>query len=357
MTTVDPSRFDPPSFKCSLGSYRLYAYLENADGSKTELSPETLDKITNLATGLLKAHEFKLNTTIEQCRIDRAGLSITDGALYSHNFAIHPLDSALAISLCEKIDFQNVSALKAQDVWSAIEQLGIDSICRPTSSTSAALLEPMEIETPQSASPVATTPPLQAAPPKIEEGKAPIAAAPPQPKRLRLNHDRIPFVSYIDQLDSSEWEKLSIPERRDAARHAHHFPGFPGKAEEYARALCRSKVSELEYLLKTLTDQAATLPTTNGLDRSLNEEGEAILNLYYLNADIQNILVARQRLKKLIPILPEEKKQLYYRYILSLAKAASILIESDEDFSKTYWNHIQLTPHSMQALSRLLHSS
>ncbi len=136
--------------------YKIFAFIQQPDGSRTYLStqsftPENLDKIRELAGGVLKAHDCRRlslkEAPYEIKKIDAYGLTKTDGAVISHDFDLAPIAppsfiDKVSSSLAKAGKPVQSSAIKTRDIWNALEgvvhqEMGSKKdITRPTSQAS-----------------------------------------------------------------------------------------------------------------------------------------------------------------------------------------------------------------------------
>jgi hypothetical protein len=115
------------------GKYKVYAYIEGADGTRIDLpasfDPQAFQTIFSLTQGLLNAHDSKRQSLSEAYEIkglDACGLIKEDGNAVSHDFAIHPTAPTVAEPMANLLTRSGkpieATAIKAQDIWNMLEE-------------------------------------------------------------------------------------------------------------------------------------------------------------------------------------------------------------------------------------------
>lgn len=118
------------TFSGQSGTYKVFAYIKNPDGSRTYLpadgNPEVTKKVRTLAKALFEAHEAKQEKEkaphYEIKKIDAQGLIKTDNSIVSHDFKIQPVSPKLATQMETVLGgITQADTVKAQDIWEAFE--------------------------------------------------------------------------------------------------------------------------------------------------------------------------------------------------------------------------------------------
>jgi hypothetical protein len=117
------------------GNYKIFVYIEQADGSKTYLPPhfdaQTLEKVKNLTVGLLNAHDTRRLSLNEDPydiqALDASGLIKKDNSVISHDFLIQPVSIELANQMTDDLTLlgktAEASTIKATDLWCTMEEV------------------------------------------------------------------------------------------------------------------------------------------------------------------------------------------------------------------------------------------
>lgn len=115
------------------GSYKLIAFVQEANGTKTylpdTLNPQALEKVKELAWGLFNAHDSRRKSLKEDAYaihgIDARGLIKKDNTVISHDFTLSPVTpptfpNQMAETLTRVGRPMQPAALKAKDIWDGL---------------------------------------------------------------------------------------------------------------------------------------------------------------------------------------------------------------------------------------------
>ncbi len=154
--------------------YQVFAYIEGENGTKNYLpstcEPQAFEKIRGLTWGLLNAHDSRrssLNEAPYEIKaVDARGLVKADGTSVSHDFLIQPVSTLVANQVASAISLaghpMQAAAVKAQDVWTTMEEIIRREMDRPAQpvqlGTSTTTNSPTSNFTPPSSMSPASTP-------------------------------------------------------------------------------------------------------------------------------------------------------------------------------------------------------
>jgi hypothetical protein len=158
--------------------YQVFAYIEGENGTKNYLpstcSPEVFEKIRGLTWGLLNAHDSRRSSLnekpFEMKAVNARGLNKADGTTVSHDFLIQPVSTLVADQMASAISLaghpMQAAAVKAQDVWTTMEEIIRREMGLPT--------QPVQLGTTSS-----TNPPTPHLPPPSSTPSTPTRPSPP----------------------------------------------------------------------------------------------------------------------------------------------------------------------------------
>jgi hypothetical protein len=157
--------------------YQVFVYTEGANGTKNYLpstcNPQAFEKIRGLTWGLLNAHDSRRSSLnekpVEMKAVNARGLNKADGTTVSHDFLIQPVSTLVADQMASAISLaghpMQAAAVKAQDVWTTMEEIIRQEMERPT--------QPIQLGTATS-----TNPPISPLPPPSSTPSTPTPSSP-----------------------------------------------------------------------------------------------------------------------------------------------------------------------------------
>src|ERR1700722_13769302 len=193
-------------------NYHVSAYSEEGNGNKRYLpvncDQQSFEKIKNLTSGLLNAHEAHRVALKEAAYAlkasDSQGLIKLDNTTVSHDFFIEPISSPLANQMANAVSLPDhplqASAVKAQDVWNALEgiirgEIGETDGPAPSNGSTTANTAAATAPGVGAATPINT----DSAPVNNHADAIPAATIPPAP----VNADSAPVNNHADAIPAA----------------------------------------------------------------------------------------------------------------------------------------------------------
>ncbi len=179
--------------------YQVFIYIRDAQGNKTYLPSDcaVIDKIRGLTSGLLNAHDARRTSAKENpyvlSGINSKGLIKKNNTLISHDFLIQPVSVLVADQMASSVSSPgnpiDASAIKAKDVWSALEGTFRHELGRPANPQPLEEEQPSQQistpaqpgETPQPAQQPPQPAPTTQTPPPVQQTTPPANPSPSQP--------------------------------------------------------------------------------------------------------------------------------------------------------------------------------
>ncbi|MBS0604304.1 MAG: hypothetical protein JSS60_04610 [Verrucomicrobia bacterium] len=372
------------------GEYKVYAYVLAPDGSKIYL-PDNCDrqvreKLRTLSWGLLNAHDKKSQslgeTSLEIKGIDSSGLIKSDNAVISHDFTIQPIDQNIAEQMARTLTLSGqsiqASAIKAQDVWNAFEEVvrtsisaspisnpaRIDTTTTPSSTTTSTHPSTSQPPAPHTTQTSPPTPPTTSnpthtptpIPPSLTPIPTPLSTLPPTSIDLDLRGVDLQQPNWYETLPLRlKYRIVSEVEQGRSPLGGVYFKvwqHFETKVREILLRNPSSKVTLLTLLeseKNRLARECGRLNPASSIPRSIRQQAEKVYDAYMKRrsdsqvTDDINALMCKEF---------DRKEELFQR-IRQQAEAERIVIAAwDRDWAK---NHFADDPRRfVQALARWL---